>query len=82
MAAGRRAGRRNSVTITHFPVPIPRSLVLDTPANHSGIQPMSTASSTPAVTHHYAELGEVMLHYVTAGSGPPVVLLHGWARPI
>jgi pimeloyl-ACP methyl ester carboxylesterase len=32
------------------------------------------------LTHHFAELGEVMLHYVTAGSGPPVVLLHGWPQ--
>lgn len=30
------------------------------------------------ISHHYAELGEVMIHYVTAGEGPPVVLLHGW----
>lgn len=34
--------------------------------------------STPAFRHHYAEIGEVMLHYVTLGAGPPVVLLHGW----
>lgn len=34
----------------------------------------------PAVEHRYAELGEVMLHYVTAGQGPPVVLLHGWPQ--
>lgn len=32
------------------------------------------------VSHHYAELGEVVLHYVTAGHGPPVVLLHGWPQ--
>lgn len=32
------------------------------------------------ITHHYADLGEVLLHYVTAGSGPPVVLLHGWPQ--
>jgi pimeloyl-ACP methyl ester carboxylesterase len=32
------------------------------------------------ITHHFAEVGEVMLHYVTAGSGPPVVLLHGWPQ--
>lgn len=32
------------------------------------------------ISHHHAELGEVMLHYVTAGSGPPVVLLHGWPQ--
>lgn len=31
-------------------------------------------------THHYAEVGEVMLHYVTAGSGPPLVLIHGWPQ--
>lgn len=30
--------------------------------------------------HHYAEVGEVLLHYVTAGSGPPLVLLHGWPQ--
>jgi pimeloyl-ACP methyl ester carboxylesterase len=32
------------------------------------------------VTHAYARLDEVTLHYVTAGSGPPVVLLHGWPQ--
>jgi len=36
--------------------------------------------STSAFEHHYAEVGEVMLHYVTLGSGPPVVLLHGWPQ--
>jgi hypothetical protein len=25
----------------------------------------------PRVAHHYADLGEVLLHYVTAGEGPP-----------
>ena len=33
-------------------------------------------------THSFAELGEVTIHYVTAGAdlrtSPPVVLLHGW----
>jgi len=28
--------------------------------------------------HHYANVGGVRLHYVEAGSGPPVVLLHGF----
>ena len=27
--------------------------------------------------HHHADLGDVRLHYVTAGQGEPVVLLHG-----
>ncbi len=34
----------------------------------------------PRVTHHFADVGEVVLHYVTAGSGPPVILLHGWPQ--
>jgi pimeloyl-ACP methyl ester carboxylesterase len=30
--------------------------------------------------HHHADLGGVRLHYVTAGAGEPVVLLHGWPQ--
>ena len=30
--------------------------------------------------HQYADLGEVRLHYVTAGRGPAVVLIHGWPQ--
>ena len=30
--------------------------------------------------HHHAALGEVTLHYVTCGSGAPLVLLHGWPQ--
>lgn len=33
-----------------------------------------------ALTHHYADLGDVLMHYVIAGDGPPVVLLHGWPQ--
>lgn len=28
--------------------------------------------------HHFARLSQVTMHYVTAGAGTPVVLLHGW----
>lgn len=35
-------------------------------------------AGTVTLNHGYADLGEVLLHYVIAGSGPPVVLLHGW----
>jgi pimeloyl-ACP methyl ester carboxylesterase len=31
-------------------------------------------------SHHYADLKGVRLHYVTLGSGYPVVLLHGWPQ--
>ncbi|HJU33140.1 MAG TPA: alpha/beta fold hydrolase [Hyphomicrobiaceae bacterium] len=34
----------------------------------------------PDVSHGYADLGDVLLHYVTAGEGSPVVLLHGWPQ--
>ena len=37
-------------------------------------------NSNDLIAHHFAEIGEVMLHYVTAGSGPPIVLLHGWPQ--
>jgi pimeloyl-ACP methyl ester carboxylesterase len=33
-----------------------------------------------ALTHHEGDLGDVRLHYVTAGSGDPVVLVHGWPK--
>lgn len=37
-------------------------------------------NAQPTLSHRYAEIGEVMLHYVIAGSGPPVVLIHGWPQ--
>ncbi|MCU1347335.1 MAG: putative hydrolase or acyltransferase (alpha/beta hydrolase superfamily), partial [Acidobacteria bacterium] len=30
------------------------------------------------LTHHHAHVGEISLHYVEAGEGPLVVLLHGF----
>ena len=35
---------------------------------------------TATFQHAYADLGDVRLHYVTAGRGPAVVLLHGWPQ--
>ena len=35
-------------------------------------------TDTSVFSHGYADVGEVLLHYVVAGNGPPVVLLHGW----
>ena len=40
--------------------------------------------STRELEHHFADLGEVTIHYVTAGAGladgPPIVLVHGWPQ--
>ncbi|MDQ2736127.1 MAG: alpha/beta hydrolase [Pseudomonadota bacterium] len=30
------------------------------------------------IEHHHARVGDETIHYVTAGAGEPVVLLHGW----
>ena len=37
-------------------------------------------SAAPRVDHRYADLGDVLIHYVVAGSGPTLVLLHGWPQ--
>ena len=34
----------------------------------------------PGFTHHYARLRGLVMHYASAGSGFPVVLLHGWPQ--
>lgn len=39
-----------------------------------------TAAGSASIEHHHADLGDVRLHYVTAGHGEPVVLLHGWPQ--
>lgn len=38
------------------------------------------STPTPEVTHGTAAVNGVRLHYVTAGAGDPVVLLHGWPQ--
>lgn len=35
-------------------------------------------ASLPGFTHGYANVNGTQLHYVSGGSGPAVVLLHGW----
>lgn len=34
----------------------------------------------PVIEHHTAQLADVRLHYLIAGSGPALVLLHGWPQ--
>lgn len=36
--------------------------------------------SETALTHGYAELDDVLMHYVSCGSGPVILLLHGWPQ--
>jgi pimeloyl-ACP methyl ester carboxylesterase len=36
--------------------------------------------SASNIEHHEVELGDARIHYVTAGRGAPVVLLHGWPQ--
>ncbi len=38
------------------------------------------SATVPDVQHHTAYVNGVALHYVTAGQGDPVVLLHGWPQ--
>src|SRR5579859_6253209 len=37
-----------------------------------------SATSPPSIDHHIAKIGDVRFHYVTAGTGEPVLLLPGW----
>ena len=40
----------------------------------------SAASSplAPAVSHHFADVNGIRIHYATAGQGEALLLLHGW----
>ena len=38
----------------------------------------SNNTTSSAITHHFALVNGIRLHYVIAGHGKPVVLLHGW----
>ena len=46
----------------------------DVPSPLAGSEP----AGMPGFTHQYADVNGTRLHYVSGGSGPAVVLLHGW----
>jgi pimeloyl-ACP methyl ester carboxylesterase len=46
------------------------------PSRGTNLQP----PKLPGVAHHYVNVNGVRLHYAEAGSGDPVVLLHGWPQ--
>jgi pimeloyl-ACP methyl ester carboxylesterase len=58
----------------------------DDPDRHSGpIYPTEKGNLNAMIDesifkHHTIRIGELRLHYVVAGSGDPVVLLHGWPQ--
>jgi len=41
---------------------------------------MTSATAVAPVDHRYAEVNGVRLHYASAGSGPLIVLLHGFPQ--
>jgi hypothetical protein len=50
------------------------------PGSVSG-PPNLPAGFTAVFTSRYVDAGEVRLHAVTGGHGPPLLLVHGWPRP-
>ena len=36
------------------------------------------AAGVPAVSHHFADVNGIRIHYATAGQGEALLLLHGW----
>jgi pimeloyl-ACP methyl ester carboxylesterase len=52
--------------------------VTDTPAHAGATQ--DDPEFEGAFRHEFASVDGVRMHYVTGGSGPPVVLIHGWPQ--
>src|SRR5215469_6080826 len=55
------------------------SLTPDGPGSVSGA-PNLPAGFTDTFTSRYIDTGELRLHAVTGGGGPPLLLLHGWPQ--
>lgn len=42
------------------------------------MQNIAFSPVVPAVSHHFAEINGIRIHYATAGQGEALLLLHGW----
>jgi hypothetical protein len=49
------------------------------PGSVSGA-PQLPAGFTDTFTSRYVDIGELRLHAVTGGGGPPLLLVHGWPQ--
>jgi alpha-beta hydrolase superfamily lysophospholipase len=47
-------------------------------AASAGLAAAQTATSAEQIEHHVAKIDGTRFHYVTAGTGDPVLLLPGW----
>jgi pimeloyl-ACP methyl ester carboxylesterase len=59
-------------------VTLGRNAVETTLVPGTGVSPATAVADMAGFTHGYADLNGTRLHYVKGGSGPAVVLLHGW----
>ncbi|MBB5079030.1 alpha/beta fold hydrolase [Nonomuraea endophytica] len=51
-----------------------------TPAPAYSVATRNDPQFTSTFRHEFADVNGVRMHYVAGGSGPPVVLLHGWPQ--
>jgi hypothetical protein len=56
---------------------------LPTPEGQGSVSraPNLPVGFTDTFTARYVDTGDVRLHVVTGGEGPPLLLVHGWPRP-
>lgn len=64
-----------AMTVGCASAPAPVATISDAPTSMS-VQ----ALAVEPIADRFAEVGGVRLHYLTAGAGPPVLLLHGFAE--
>jgi pimeloyl-ACP methyl ester carboxylesterase len=48
--------------------------------NAAGTSTIDSANGAVEVAHHYAELSEATIHYVSRGEGKPILFLHGFPQ--